>query len=440
MKSGKFKRFSKLGTSLVKATGHIALDVVKTKAQELAPKASQKAEEARQYLEKPYELGRKAMAAKEIISSMGELKGAVMKLGQMISITEDLIIPPEISKLFKELQKNAPPMPKDDLINIFKEEFDKSPFEIYKEFDPTPIAAASIGQVHKALTFNDELVAVKVQYPKIVKAIEHDFENMDKIISLMKLLFPNSPKPDSYIVELKRSLLEECDYLKEAEHIEFFNESLNSEFPNILIPKVYKDLTTKKVLTMEFMEGDTFEETLKYPIETRNDLAQLHYDAHMFMLYNLKSMHTDPQNGNFLFKGNKIIMLDFGSVRAFPDDFIEIYKDLLISVENDDYEDYRDFITKMQILSESDDEEMFEKHYKLLKTIYLPYTKPGLHKIHKSNPFEMIHEFIKGVKVKGREAPREEFLLLDRANFGLYAKIRSWDASIDWVNAIKRYR
>ena len=172
------------------------------------------------------ELRHKVAAAREIIKQMSHLKGALMKLGQMISITEDLILPPEVSKLFRELQKSAPPMSDKDIDNVFAQSFEKKPEELFERFNRTPIAAASIGQVHRAITKKGENVAVKVQYPKIVNAIKSDFKNINQLKKLLLLLFPKAPNVDNYLEELKRTLLLECDYKLEAQNIDWFRDNL----------------------------------------------------------------------------------------------------------------------------------------------------------------------------------------------------------------------
>jgi predicted unusual protein kinase regulating ubiquinone biosynthesis (AarF/ABC1/UbiB family) len=221
--SHKFGRFAKLGRSLTKATGHLALDKLGT----TIDKATKKKKEVE-------DLHRKAMAAKEVVKSMGELKGALMKLGQMLSITEDLILPPEISQLFRELQKNAPPMRRQEIESVFQNSFSKGPDELYHRFSWEPIAAASIGQVHEAWIDEETKVAVKVQYPKIVQAIKNDFDNLEALKKVVAVLFPKVPNIDSYLVELKRSLAQECDYHQEKEAVDFFREKSKEKFPHIL--------------------------------------------------------------------------------------------------------------------------------------------------------------------------------------------------------------
>jgi len=414
-------RFASLGKSLTKATGHMALDKVKSQVSKV-----QKSKE------KVDEWHRKALATKELVQSMGELKGALMKLGQMISITEDLILPPEISTLFSELQKNAPAMSEKEVNQVFIDSFGKGPEEIYEYFDPEPMAAASIGQVHRAKLKSGEEVAVKVQYPKIADAIKSDFKNLDALKKVVTILFPKTPNIDTYLKELKRSLEDECDYEIERDNLLFFKENCQ-RFESIVIPKVYPEFSSKFVLTMEYLEGDDFVDTKDYSQEDKDALGQLIYDFHNFCFYELGTVHADPQYGNYLFKKDKIILLDFGSIRKFPDEFVQNYIDLLMAIADRDLEKYKSALLKFGFFEEEDEDSLFSDHLHMIHDLYSPFNRVGKHKVPERNPMDLLKGFVDKIDLKGRKSPREEFLLLDRAHLGLYTKIRQWNAQIDWV-------
>ncbi len=422
--SNKIGRFSKLGKSLVKATGHLALE-----------KVSESFDKLNDRKEKIEEIGHKAKAAREIIRSMGELKGALMKMGQMISITEDLVLPPEIALLFSELQKNAPAMRDEDLDKVFLEGLGKRAEEIFAQFDRKPMAAASIGQVHRGTLKSGEQVAIKVQYPKIVDAIKNDFDNLDNLKKLISILFPKAPNIDSYILELKRSLLEECDYKKEMEHLQFFKEKCAARFKSIRIPDVYSEYSCENILTMELVSGDDYHQTKSYTQEDRDFLGQLTYDFHNFCFYELQCIHTDPQYGNFMFSPQSITLLDFGSIRRFDHDFVSLYKDLLTSTENRDLELYRRVLLDFGFFDEDDDISLFKRHMEMIADLYEPYNRPGKYGVPKVNPFEQVKAFADFIDLKGRRTPREEFLLLDRAHLGMYTKIKGWESKIDWMTS-----
>lgn len=428
-KSSKLSRFLSVGSSLTKATAQLAVDAAKTKAQN--------------YLDRNPEIkdmSLKIKASKEIIQTMGELKGAMMKLGQMISISEDLFLPKEISDLFRDLQKNSPSMPESEVRRMIMESFNRPPEELFLEFDIKPVAAASIGQVHRAKLHTGEVVAVKIQYPKIVNAIKYDFQNLHKIDRLIHLLYPNKPNIDDMISELKTSLLEECDYLHEMEQIQFFKEKYKNIFPMIQIPAVHPEFCSEQILTMEWVEGDSFEQTLHYTEEQKNFLGESLYESYLYSLFELKRLHTDPQNGNYLFRPDKIIMLDFGSTREFDHDFVTDYAGLMMSLEENRRDIYSIIAKRLKIFKEDENEELIAKHFIMIRDLYLPYTRPGVHGIMEINPFHLLKDFIKDIDFKGRKSPRREFLLLDRSTFGLYTKLKGWKSEINWLEGRNKFR
>lgn len=422
--SHRLGRISKFGKSLAKASGHLAHAAAKDKLSQLTSKA-----------EEVKSMGQRVAAAKEIVTSMGELKGALMKLGQMISITEDMILPPEITAIFSQLQKDAPAMSDEELDEVFLESFQKRPEQIFASFERKPIAAASIGQVHRASLETGEIIAVKVQYPKIVQAIKYDISNIDRLKKILLSIFPGLPNVDTYLQELKRSLLEECDYRSELESLKFFHQKSAERFPNIKIPLVYEKFSSKTILAMEFVEGDSFIDTLKYPQDKRDELAQLLYDYHNFCFYELRRLHTDPQYGNFLFTEDSICFLDFGSVRRFDENFVKSYIDLLESIEEKNLPRYKKTLIDFGFFDESDSDKLFNDHLDMVFKLYAPFLKKGKHGIEKENPFDMVKGFVNSIELKGRNTPREEFLLLDRTHLGLYTKVKQWHAQIDWLTS-----
>jgi predicted unusual protein kinase regulating ubiquinone biosynthesis (AarF/ABC1/UbiB family) len=341
-------------------------------------------------------------------------------------------LPKEISDLFRDLQKNSPPMSIKDVENVLQENFQKSSKELFLEFDTIPLASASIGQVHKARLKTGEIVAVKIQYPKIVEAIKHDFQNLHKIDKLLHALFPNKPNLDS--------LIEECDYTHEQREMEYFKKEYQELFPAIYIPKVFSEYSTSMVLTMEFVEGDSFEETANYTQEERNLLGQILYDSFLHSLWNMKRLHTDPQNGNYLFKRDQIIMLDFGSTRGFDHEFIRDYCNLMIALEEDSLENYSQLCKKLEIFKTDESPLLMQQHFSLIQKIYLPYVQPGKFAVIDLSPFELFKEMMGKIDFKGRASPRREFLLLDRSTLGLYTKLKVWKSEIDWLYGKNKFR
>jgi aarF domain-containing kinase len=430
IKTSKIQRLTQIGSTLAKVTGKYLIKKTLIKTGRL------KSEETKGDLE----LKTKISVARDIIQSMGELKGALMKMGQMLSITEDFILPPEVSTLFKELQQNAPPMPRSDLDGVFIKSFGKIPEGIFKSFDRVPVAAASIGQVHKAVLPSGENVAVKVQYPNILKATESDFENLDKIKNFFGLLFPGAVDVSNLVREMKESLLLECDYERERTELVAFKELLKEEFPAIKVPKTFNDFSSKMVLTMEFMEGDSFEKSLEYPQDKKDRLGQLLFDAYMYTLFGKKKIHSDPQNGNYFFTHEGIKLMDFGSTKEFSYEFVKTYAAILLSIEDDDFGLYRKSILQLGIFHDDDSHDIFERHFQLIKETYSPYTKEGCYPLLDVNPFQAIKIFLKTIDLRKRKFPREELVLLDRSTLGVFFKLKKWKSNVNWVDSMKKYR
>lgn len=427
IKSGRVSRFLKIGTTVVKATGAFALE-----------KASEVIADKKKEIE---DHAAKIKAAKEIITSMGELKGGLMKVGQMISITEDLVLPKEITQLFKTLQKNSPAMPQDELIKIFIEDFGKSPLDLYMDFELEPIASASIGQVHLATTKDGKKVAVKVQYPKIVNAIKSDLKNIDQIDKLFGLILPKKIDITPMLEEMRDSLIDECDYKKEAANAKEFREILKDEFPNIIVPEIMEDLSSERILTMNFLEGEEFDHSLTYSKEVKDSLGQLHYDSFLYCFFQKGILHTDPQDGNYLFTKDKIILLDFGSVRRFSQDFIDYYALMCRAIEIDDFDLYRLSAEFLGVVQENDEHEKAYATYELAASIYKPFLTEGAYKVEAVNPFQLIKDFVKGIdNLSDRKVPKREFLLLDRANVGLFTKLKKWESDVNWLKGKRKYQ
>ena len=423
IKTTKFGRLTKMGTTLAKATGKL---LVKKTFDRTVKEAK--------------DLKIKIDVAKDIVQSMGELKGAFMKMGQMLSISDDLIMPTEVSDLFKELQKDAPSMPRSDLDKVFLKSFGKIPEGLFKSFDRVPIAAASIGQVHKAVLPSGEVVAVKVQYPNILKATQNDFKNIDQIKKFFSLIFPDIVDVTNLVKEMKRSLLQECDYVKERSEMLKFRSSFEKEFPNIHVPRTFDPFCSESILTMEFLEGDDFEKSLSYSQEEKDFLGQLLFDSYIYCLFRERKIHSDPQHGNYFFSKKNVKLLDYGSTREFSEGFVKRYAALLLAMEEDDYSLYKNVIIDLGVFLETDSEEMFRRHFQLIKDTYNPYTKEGSYPLLDVNPFLKVKDFIKTIDLRKRKFPREEFFLLDRSTLGLFLKLRRWGSRVNWVRAMKAYR
>lgn len=423
LKSDGLSRAFKLGKTVAKVGFNLAKDRIQNpKGEKLSVSPSQ------------------IKAAKEMIQTMGEMKGGLMKIGQMLSISGDLVLPKEITQLFTSLQKSSSYMPEEDLIKCFEREFGKLPEEVFTSFDRKPIAAASIGQVHIAELASGKKVAVKVQYPKIVSAIKSDLNQVDRIEKLFDIFGIPKPQLDNVLNEVKRSLIDECDYTLELQNMNSIREDLNSYFNGIYIPKAYPEYSTKHIITTECVEGDSFEESQNYSQSQRDELGTMLYESFLFSLFEKRHLHTDPQNGNYMFQPQKIFIFDFGSTKQFTEEFVQDYAVLQYAVEIDNSNLYRQVGKNLGLILDEDSEEFVLGHMNLVKQIYGPFMKEGTYFAQGANPFGVVKEFISNMEYNGRPSPNQDFVLLDRANVGIFSKLQAWKSRVNWREGMKKFR
>ena len=253
--------------------------------------------------------------AAQVVESLGNMKGAVMKIGQMASYL-DQGLPEPVRDALAQLQTNAPPMSAELAAGVIAAELGGPPSEVFAEWDEVPLAAASIGQVHRARTHDGRAVAVKVQYPGVDEAIRADLDNSDLLFGALGMLFPGmDPKPIAG--ELKERIVEELDYRLEAANQSRFADAYSGH-PTIHVPRVVPELSTARVLTSEFAEGATFAELRSWSQDERNLAAETIFRYAFGGIYELGIFNGDPHPGNYLFApGGRVTFLDYGLCKAF---------------------------------------------------------------------------------------------------------------------------
>lgn len=272
-------------------------------------------------------------AAEKLVGTLGELKGLAMKVGQGLSMDPDLLTP-EIRAVVARLQNQAPPMAYATVRQVITEELGAPPEEAFASFEETPIASASLGQVHRAVTKDGHVVAVKVQYPDIAKAIESDLENVGAMVKVVTTT-SRLAHGKEYFVEVQQGLLEELDYEVEGERARRFAEAAKP-FPELRVPKVYEELTAPRVLTLEFFDGITVKEFLshldQHPNEERFRLARLLVRVIWGPMLTSGVVHCDPHPGNFmLLKDGTLGVLDFGAIKQVSDRWVDANRRLMAS-------------------------------------------------------------------------------------------------------------
>ena len=291
--------------------------------------------------------------AADVASALGELKGAMMKLGQMASYLDDGMSQPMRDAL-ASLQQDAPPMAPELSAQVVREQLGAAPERVFAQWDPTPIAAASIGQVHRAVTQSGLTVAVKVQYPGIDRAIRADLVNTDVIFRALGLMFPGF-EHGPLVEELRTRLVEELDYDIEAANQRLFSDWY-ADHPFIAVPRVIDELSTARVLTTELATGARFAEVESWTQDERNAAAEAIFRFVFRSIYRLGAFNGDPHPGNYLFRpGGHVTFLDFGLVKRYTPEEVHLFESLIVAfVVDHDVSRFRHILEANDVLKPSD--------------------------------------------------------------------------------------
>lgn len=260
--------------------------------------------------------------AAHVADRLGQMKGALMKLGQMASYLDEGL-PAPLRAALAQLQSSAPPMSADLAAEVVERELGGSPQKVFLDWDPEPIAAASIGQVHRAVivdpaTGKERAVAVKVQYPGVDQAIDADLRNADLLGALLQQGF-SGLDPTDMVQEVKERIREELDYSREARNQKLFADYYRGH-PFIHVPEVIDSLSTRRVLTTELVNGMSWTELLQRDRADKDAAAECLFRFVFRSLYGMHRFNGDPHPGNYLFHENgRITFLDFGLVKHFSD-------------------------------------------------------------------------------------------------------------------------
>jgi predicted unusual protein kinase regulating ubiquinone biosynthesis (AarF/ABC1/UbiB family) len=265
---------------------------------------------------------RELKTAEAIAERLGNMKGALMKLGQMASYVDEGL-PAPLRDALSQLQSNAPPMSADLAAEVIERELGRAPSKLFVEWDPQPMASASIGQVHRAVvvdpaTGRERAVAVKVQYPGVGEAIAADLRNVDVLGALLSHGF-GGLDPHDMVTEIKERITGELDYRLEARNQTLFADHYRGH-PFIHVPDVLPTLSTGRVLTTELVSGATWAEALTWDQQQRDQIGECLFRFVFRSLYGLQQFNGDPHPGNYLFHGDgRVSFLDFGLVKQFSD-------------------------------------------------------------------------------------------------------------------------
>lgn len=311
---GRARRSAKLGT----AVGGQAARYAGTRAASLA----RSKEGAAEKLE-----ARHVETALKMVRTLGEMKGAAMKIGQLASFVDTEFLPPEYAELYQrelaKLRTSAPPMPWDKVSKVIEEEYGEPAHVHFSEFEPEAFAAASIGQVHRATLLDGRKVAVKIQYPGVAEALESDMRNAGVLVRLAKAIAPGLDAK-SVAEELKERVLEELDYEYEAQNQRAFSRGYRGH-PFIYVPDVITRLSRRRVLVTEFVEGQQFEQVKELDQDARDRFGEIVFRFCFGSIYHLQHFNADSHPGNYLLmEDGRVAFLDFGMTKKLDSEQIEL--------------------------------------------------------------------------------------------------------------------
>jgi predicted unusual protein kinase regulating ubiquinone biosynthesis (AarF/ABC1/UbiB family) len=298
--------------------------------------------------------------AMRIVESSKELKGAFMKLVQMLSMRDD-ILPGEALKVLSVVQSQVPPMAYNEIRDQVKSELGKAPEQLFRSFDKEAFAAASLGQVHRAVLKSGEAVVVKVQYPGVEETVQQDLSNIKALLQVFTrigrdVMRQNIDQSEVY-QELEERLHEELDYINEAKNIALFQQMFRAD-RDVLIPEVYPQFSSRRVLTMSMLEGYPFADVLKPGVDqqTKDWVALKYFRVTWRQIFEFGTLHTDPHPGNYLITFHpKIAILDFGSIRIFPENIRAGYHDLAAAILRRDTAAMAEICVRLGFLDPADD-------------------------------------------------------------------------------------
>lgn len=309
--TSRLTRFAKLGSLATGVAGNMLVDGAKSAL-------TGKGWDNKRLLLQPKNIEKLAV-------QLSHLRGAAMKLGQLLSMDAGDLLSPELAQLLALLRSDANPMPHKQLVEVLKEQWGDDWLSRFSHIELRPFAAASIGQVHLAYQENGEKLAVKVQYPGIAKSVESDVDNVITLLTLSRLL-PKDLDIKPLVNEAKAQLLAEADYLREADYLIRYKNALNGN-AHFKVPDVYTSHSTQQVLTMEYVNAEPIESITEQPQSQRSFVAEQLINLFFKEMFEFKLIQTDPNFANFHYQTEtqKIVLFDFGATREISTELSSAY-------------------------------------------------------------------------------------------------------------------
>ncbi|MFH0262595.1 ABC1 kinase family protein [Vibrio barjaei] len=423
----RISRLSKLASLATRVTGAMVTEGTKQLAQGKRPVA-------KDLLLTPGNI-------KRVADQLAHLRGAAMKVGQLMSMDAGDLISPELAEILARLRSDASPMPAKQLAAVLTQELGSDWKHKFVEFNFKPIASASIGQVHQAHSDDGTKLAIKVQYPGIKKSIDSDVDNVGTLLNVVGLI-PKGVDYRSLLEEAKKQLHAEADYLLEAELLERYRDYLGDN-PDFILPIVQRNLTTDNVLAMTHVSGIPIESLINADQSTRDRAMWLLLQLLFKEIFEFKLVQTDPNFANFLFNSEqrKIVLLDFGATRSYSDNISNGYRHAFSAILDADTQRLDAALQQIGFFNQDILPEQKRAIFDLVTLACEPLTTSGLYDFGSSNLAQRLSQAgtVLSMEKDYWHTPPADALFLHRKIGGLYLLAARLKARVDVQSLFSPY-
>ncbi|MEO0368541.1 MAG: AarF/ABC1/UbiB kinase family protein [Pseudomonadota bacterium] len=379
--------------------------------------------------------------ARRVAKQLSTMRGAAMKVGQLLSMESNELLPKELATILAQLRDSAVSMPRQQLETVLIENLGEDWLALFTNFDFTPLAAASIGQVHRATTLEGDDIVLKIQYPGISKSIDSDVDNIASLLKITNLI-PEHMDISDLLADAKRQLHDEANYFTELDYLSRFSEVF-AQWDQVLVPTPYEELTTQHILAMSYQDGVPIEEAGEYAGVSADEIMTDLFRVYAAELFELRLMQTDGNFANFRYDldSNSLVLLDFGAAREFSSDFVKKYAGLMRAAMDQDQDALIQAADALGYEASKADTAYQELLINVFTIALEPFATSGVYDFSEGAITERLAELTNLAYdfKKYWQTPPTDILYLHRKLGGLYLLANRLGAKVDCSAIIRKY-